>query len=205
MNENYFDKHGLVHATNGSLPHWHQTGKLTFVTFRLHDSVPKNVIDHILSEYEQRLVLNEGGYDKKTLETWKWEKYNRIEKYLDKGSGECLLKNPECRNIVSDALLHFDNIRYNLLSYVIMPNHVHTVLVPQEEWMVQDIIKSIKHYSALQINKLLGRSGKVWQTEGFDRIILDEEHYLNILRYINNNPRNLPKEFFSLYFAPKLF
>ena len=86
-----------------------------------------------------------------------------------------------------------------------MPNHVHTVLVPQKEWMVQDIIKSIKHYSALQINKLLGRSGKVWQTEGFDRIIRDEEHYLNILRYINNNPRNLPKEFFSLYFAPKLF
>ena len=123
----------------------------------------------------------------------------------NRGSGECLLKNPECRNIVSDALLHFDNIRYNLLSYVIMPNHVHTVLVPQEEWMVQDIIKSIKHYSALQINKLLGRSGKVWQTEGFDRIIRDEEHYLNILRYINNNPRNLPKEFFSLYFAPKLF
>ena len=40
---------------------------------------------------------------------------------------------------------------------------------------------------------------------GFDRIIRDEEHYLNILRYINNNPRNLPKEFFSLYFAPKLF
>ena len=36
-------------------------------------------------------------------------------------------------------------------------------------------------------------------------VSFDEEHYLNILRYINNNPRNLPKEFFSLYFAPKLF
>lgn len=70
--------------------------------------------------------------------------------------------------------------------------------------MVQDIIKSIKHYSALRINHLLGRVGQVWQKESFDRIIRDEQHYQNILKYIYNNPRNLTKDSFSLYFAENL-
>lgn len=201
MNENFFDKWGMVYATNGSLPHWHQTGKMTFVTFRLCDSIPKSVVDKILLDYELKLSLNKCGYEKKELELWKWEKYNRIEKYLDKGIGECLLNNLECRDIVTQALLHFDNVRYKLVSYVIMPNHVHVVLMPYGKWMVQDIIKSIKHYSALQINRLLGRVGQVWQKESFDRIIRNEEHYLNILKYIYNNPRNLTKDSFSLYFA----
>lgn len=201
MNENFFDKWGMVYATNGSLPHWHQTGKMTFVTFRLCDSIPKSVVDKILLDYELKLSLNKCGYEKKELELWKWEKYNRIEKYLDKGIGECLLNNLKCRDIVTQALLHFDNVRYKLVSYVIMPNHVHVVLMPYGKWMVQDIIKSIKHYSALQINRLLGRVGQVWQKESFDRIIRNEEHYLNILKYIYNNPRNLTKDSFSLYFA----
>ena len=201
MNENFFDKWGMVYATNGSLPHWHQTGKMTFVTFRLCDSIPKSVVDKILLDYELKLSLNKCGYEKKELELWKWEKYNRIEKYLDKGIGECLLNNLKCRDIVTQALLHFDNVRYKLVSYVIMPNHVHVVLMPYGKWMVQDIIKSIKHYSALQINRLLGRVSQVWQKESFDRIIRNEEHYLNILKYIYNNPRNLTKDSFSLYFA----
>ena len=85
-----------------------------------------------------------------------------------------------------------------------MPNHVHVVLMPYGEWMVQDIIKSIKHYSALCINRLLGRVGQVWQKESFDRIIRDEQHYLNILKYIYNNPRNLTNYSFSLYFVENL-
>ena len=83
-----------------------------------------------LFEYEQKLSLNRCIYDKKEIELLKWEKYNRIEKYLDKGNGECFLNNLECRNIVAQALLHFDNVRYKIVSYVIMPNHVHVVLMP---------------------------------------------------------------------------
>ena len=69
MNEHFFDKWGMVYATKGSLPHWHLS---------LRD--------------EQKLSLNRCIYDKKEIELLKWEKYNRIEKYLDKGNGECFFK-----------------------------------------------------------------------------------------------------------------
>ena len=204
MNENFYDRKGMVLTTKGCLPHWHQTGKITFVTFRLGDSIPQKVIDEILLEYELKVSLHKDCLDKKELEIWRWEKYNRIEKYLDNGSGECLLENVQCRDIVAETLLHFDDERYKVFAFVIMPNHVHVLMMPLGRWVMQDIMKSIKHYSALQINRLLKRNGNVWQRESFDRIIRDEEQYMNVLKYIYRNPRFLQKDKFSLYFAEKL-
>ena len=201
MEGNFFERWGSVHATAGNLPHWHQTGKITFVTFRLGDSIPQSVMDEIFLEHERKLHDNQGSMDAETLRILQWEKYNRIEKYLDKGHGSCLLSNAECRRIVSDALLYFDGVRCYVHSFVIMPNHVHVLMEPCGEWMLQDIMKSVKHYSALQINRLLQCGGNVWQKESFDRIVRDEQHYMNLLQYINNNPKNLSLDAYTLYFA----
>ena len=194
----------MVLTTKGCLPHWHQTGKMTFVTFRLGDSIPQNVLDEILLEYELRVSSHKDSLDKRELEVWRWEKYNRIEKFLDRGMGECLLESPQCRDAVAKALLHFDGERYKVFAFVVMPNHVHVLMMPLGSWVMQDIMKSIKHYSALQINRLLGRNGNVWQRESFDRIVRDEEHYMNILKYIYRNPRFLQRNQYTLYFAEKL-
>lgn len=160
-------------------------------------------MDEIFLEYERKLHDNHGNIDAETLKIWQWEKYNRIEKYLDKGHGSCLLSDAVCRKIVADALLHFDGERCCVHSFVIMPNHVHVLIEPYGEWMLQDIVKSIKHYSALQINRLMRSNGKVWQKESFDRIVRDEQHYMNLLKYIHNNPQNLPSNTYTLYFAMK--
>jgi hypothetical protein len=47
--------------------------------------------------------------------------------YLDRGYGECFLRNPELAEIVAKALQHFDGIRYWLGDFIVMPNHVHVM------------------------------------------------------------------------------
>ena len=47
---------------------------------------------------------------------------------------------------------------------------------------------SIKSYSANRIQRLVGRKGNVWQDENYDRIIRDEEEYLEKMNYVANNP-----------------
>ena len=41
---NVFDKEAETHVSTRNLPHWDQTGAVTFVTLRLADSMPHSVV-----------------------------------------------------------------------------------------------------------------------------------------------------------------
>ena len=53
------------------------------------------------------------------------------------------------------------------------------------------IMHSIKSFAAHEINKILERKGNVWQNESYDRVIRDEDEFLEKLNYIANNPTRL--------------
>ena len=100
---------------------------------------------------------------------------------------------PEARAIVLDACRHFDGNRYHLWTAVVMPDHAHLLLQPKEigknEWhSLSSILHSIKSFTAKKINALMSRTGTVWQDESFDRIVRDENEFLEKWNYIRNNP-----------------
>ena len=49
------------------------------------------------------------------------------------------------------------------------------------------IMHSIKSYTALQANRVLGRSGQFWQHESYDHWVRDDEELHRIAAYIDNN------------------
>jgi REP element-mobilizing transposase RayT len=75
-----------------------------------------------------------------------------------------------------------------MISFVVMPNHVHALFVQNAEWPLEKLIRSWKGFTARQINKLLGRSGGFWQRDYFDRLIRDDQHFKNCVGYIRRNP-----------------
>lgn len=76
-----------------------------------------------------------------------------------------------------------------IISAVVMPNHVHALFVQNPEWPLEKLVRSWKGFTARQINKLLGRSGNFWQRDYFDRLVRDEKHFVNCVRYIRRNPQ----------------
>lgn len=112
----------------------------------------------------------------------------RIEKYLDQGYGSCFLKDHRIATIVQDSLLKFDSVRYRLFSWVVMPNHSHSLLTRFEDWELEQLMHSHKSYIAHEANKVLKRSGQFWMAEYYDRYIRDGEHFRNVVSYIENNP-----------------
>jgi REP element-mobilizing transposase RayT len=112
----------------------------------------------------------------------------RIEKYLDQGHGDCFLRDARIATIVQDSLLKFDAVRYNLFSWVVMPNHSHSLLTRFDDWTIERLIHSHKSYTAHEANKVLNRSGQFWLEDYFDRYIRNEEHFRNAVSYIENNP-----------------
>jgi putative transposase len=110
------------------------------------------------------------------------------DRLLDAGYGECLLRNERCAEIVQGALLRDDGERYRLIAWCVMPNHVHVVMQQVEGARLADAIQAIKSAAAHQINRELGRKGRLWRREYFDRFMRDDDHLATTISYVGENP-----------------
>jgi putative transposase len=88
--------------------------------------------------------------------------------------------------MVAGALRHFDGARYELESFVVMPNHVHVLVTPREGEKLSEITHSWKSYTAHKINDHLGRDGTLWQKESYDHLVRKQFHHYR--RYVHANP-----------------
>jgi type I restriction enzyme R subunit/putative DNA methylase len=176
-----------VHS-RGYLPHVKREGASYFVTFRLADSLPKEVLLSFKRQQGEQLRSLKQSTPA-ARETIDRELQRRIERFLDRGAGECHLKHSDVARMVADALLYGHEKQYLLDEWVIMPNHVHLVLWPMLNHTLSKILLSRKRYTARHANVLLGRTGETfWQHESYDHWIRNDEEKARIRRYIRNNP-----------------
>jgi hypothetical protein len=104
---------------------WHERGYLPhfdgdvvqFVTFRLADSLPQSVLARLEAEIEKDRVDDAAR-----------EYRERVEEHLDRGIGECILRNPEVAAIVQQTISHENGKSCKMFAWVIMPNHVLLLL-----------------------------------------------------------------------------
>ena len=121
-----------------------------------------------------------------------------IEKFLDEGYGSCILKSAEVARILIDNWYYFDKQNYDLIAYVVMPNHVHVLIKTYENKTLSQIVHSWKSYTSKEILKLLSRDlnageppalpAKIWQDEYWDRFIRDQNHFNKVVDYTHSNP-----------------
>ena len=99
-----------------------------------------------------------------------------------------MLSDPELSRLVADSLLHFDGDRYELSSFVIMPNHVHLLgaFVSHDGMLKQ--CEPWKRFTATRINAALNRKGRFWQQDGFDHLIRSDRQFQYYRDYIAKNP-----------------
>ncbi len=72
-------------------------------------------------------------------------------------------------------------------AYCLMPNHIHMILVPRAEDGLRKYLAPIHHKYALAINKRKRWKGHFWQ-ERFYSTVMDENHLLQAVRYVELNP-----------------
>ena len=149
------------------LPHLYPEGKWLFVTWHLAACLPKNL-------YPPPSAKNAGR-------AFVW-----MDRYLDTTrTGPMYLRQEEIANVVESALRQESG--YQLDAYVLMPNHVHALLLPQGP--VPALLGKLKGASARLANQLLGRTGKAfWQRESYDHWVRDGAELDRIRGYIENNP-----------------
>ncbi|MCH8475766.1 MAG: transposase [Opitutales bacterium] len=184
----FFNPFEKLKTSERNLPHWHQTGALFFVTFRLADSLPREKLEAL--ERERKCWLEQQAHPLSPNAESEYHRRfsDKIDEWLDAGSGDCCLKDLQNAEIVVNALKHFDGERYWLGDWVVMPNHVHVVVAPKEPYTVSQVLHSWKSYTANLINKRQGKIGKLWQDEFYDHLIRNERELWRINEYIRKNP-----------------
>ena len=171
------------------LPHYNPAGATFHVVFRLAGTIPKAILETLRRETRQ----TEEPSPADALEHQR-HRFVRLEAVLDSGeSGPRWLATPDIAKIVHDAIRHRDGSVYHLSASCVMPNHVHMLLSQQP---IEDgsgptlaaLLKSLKGYTAWRCNKALGRHGRFWQEESFDRVMRDVREFDRTVSYIVSNP-----------------
>ena len=174
----------------GYLPHWEAEGSIYFITFRLGDSLPESVLSELRAEREAgEAALQAEGHEITEADRRRLAYLfsQRVDGYLDAGTGACYLGRPEVGKLMAEALRHFDGERYRLFAWCVMPNHVHVVCDFLGGHGLKDVLHSWKSYVAHRANRMLGRKGRFWAREYYDHIVRDEDDFYRIVRYVASN------------------
>ncbi|MGD1045877.1 MAG: transposase [Bacteroidota bacterium] len=202
--ETYYRRH---------LPHYQPEYATFHVVFRLAGSLPSYVIEELRQEQEQlksqtnevRNIHIERGQSLRLCKLY-FEQFNTLSD--NASSGPTWLKVPEVAMIVKEAIDYRDDNVFNIMSYCIMPNHVHMLFEPiscnvsrlaesinkkdgrdsVSTYKITKITESLKKYTALRVNRILQKSGPFWQHESYDQVIRDDDELENTLWYILFNP-----------------
>jgi len=171
------------------LPHIQIEGGTYFVTFRLKNSLPIEVLKRLSAEFKRIKGLSS---DNGEIEQERW--FEKFDNYLDQAAnGAAYLSAPQVAVVVEEAIHYRDSRAYDLISFCIMPNHVHLICAPLkrengEFYGLAEILQSLKRHTARQSNLILKRSGSFWQDESYDHVIRDEAELERTIKYILYNP-----------------
>src|SRR5712691_11100557 len=128
------------------LPHFSETGKPLFLTWRLHDSLPPHRVFPMDA-------LNSG------------QVFAAMDRLLDEArSGAFYLHQAAVANMMVEAIYYNANIlgHYLLHAFVAMPNHVHLLATPAVA--LPKLTKSLKGITARRANTMLTLTGNsFWQ------------------------------------------
>jgi putative transposase len=154
------------------LPHWVPEDSIVFLTWRLAGTLPQPPPPFLVADSDagKRFLLYDRQLDR-TRDGPQW------------------LADPNIATSFVEALLYGERVRqsYDLLAWVVMPNHVHVVLKPHRN--LPEILRWLKTATAVRANAIVGRTGQpFWQREYFDRRIRTSKELASVIAYVETNP-----------------
>ena len=151
------------------LPHFQPEGEYLFVTWRLHGSLPVAPADVSYATPGHAFVAQDRALNQRRGALWLSD--TRVARY------------------VADTIRDGERQQgfYESQAWVIMPNHVHLLILPQVA--LPKITHWIKGRTAREANRLLGQEGEpFWQHESYDHWVRSPKELHRIAAYIEENP-----------------
>ncbi len=82
---------------------------------------------------------------------------------------------------------YLTKMQVNCYAWVLMPNHFHLLLIPQEK-SIRQFMQSLLTCYAIYFNRRHGRVGRLYQNRYKSILCEHDEYFLELVRYIHLNP-----------------
>jgi len=203
-----------------NLPHIHPEGYPLFITFRLANSLPVEVLTK-LKEMRERELKNSRSKSPDEIYDIEKKYFDRYDERLDQCvCGPHWLADETIARTLSEKILSMHGQHFRLMAYCIMPNHVHLLIESivaeylkhrgkAAKYPITDALRLLKGNTARSCNLLLQQSGAFWHHESYDQYARDEQELEKIIKYILYNPVKAKlvedwKKWQFTYIAPEL-
>jgi REP element-mobilizing transposase RayT len=198
-------------------PHYQFEDSIVFITWRLAGTLPAHIMD-LFRQLRSADSEQENDRDLKRIQRENARLFNLYQDYdleLANWNDPGFSLNDEAlAPIVTGAFQFYARVKYELHAYCVMSNHVHILIRALRDEngdlnRVSDLVRSMKSFTAHEINKVLQRRGQLWDDFHFDRVIRDARNYDNVVRYILMNPVaaglvDKPEQWRDSFFDPDL-
>lgn len=186
------------------LPHFHRVGATFFVTTHLHGSIPIDALKKLQVQRDIQIEeIKQKNLPDKDRQIYLLHRafFHKFDDLLDAcQNSPTYLNLPSIANIIEEEIRKYDGVFYNLISYTLMPNHMHLVLdfsiqlntnhpfEIENYTNLSKVMKLIKGASSYKSNKEIGNKGKPFWSIGYhDRYIRNYHHFLGAVNYTINN------------------
>ena len=117
-----------------------------------------------------------------------------------------LIEEAQAYQTIEDSIIFVNNkYKADMLSYVIMPNHIHLIVYFKEKNELSNYMRDMKKFTSVQIRMKLESLSKttllekiriqekdrlyqVWENRFDDLFIATHKYAMNKTKYIHNNP-----------------
>ncbi len=92
------------------------------------------------------------------------------------------------RIVIDELLKAAKDVRFRILCYCVMPDHLHVIVSPGESTLTLSKFLNIFKGRTTAAIRERKDSKKIWQRSAFDHVIRTEEDLKGVIQYIRNNP-----------------
>ncbi len=175
-----------------NLPHIQLENSFIAITFRLAHSLSNHLLNQLLEKknnFEETLKSIPLEEKPKFIDDYKRDYFEYFDLNINNSKNSIDLTDSFISQILKDTIHFYDDKKYDLIAYCIMPNHVHMILCPlikdtDQFYSLSEIMFSIKKFSSNKIKK----NETIWNREYYDHLIrsdIDLDYQLN---YLIQNP-----------------
>jgi putative transposase len=100
-----------------------------------------------------------------------------------------IFRDPDAASFFLNTLRYYKPLLgFKIYSYVVMPDHIHLLIEPNDRYDLSEVMKAIKGSFGRKYLMMRGEKGRVWQRQFFGYTVEDELQLKRNIRYIFENP-----------------